>query len=455
MKKMRKVFALLMVMAMVLGMNMVAFASDDTTAPTPATGKITITPPSNTPDDQSFTYTIYRIFDATVGADGAVAYKLLPGCADTDVPAGFTAERGYVTGAPDSLEDTTEAFKNYAKKVSAGTITTTGPNPGTSGSLTPGYYYVETTSGAAVIVTPGGDIEIEDKNELSEIKKSAGTAYSEAAKKAIAAVGTDQPFTIVVTKKHGATKLVVTDTMTNMTFNADSLTVTPTDAEDYDVTPAADGAGFTVTFDADYIKELADDTEITLNYTGKVTSDALQTNPATNTATLTTDDDTSFEDEVEVYNAKITVSKKKESETGEGLADAGFVLKNAANKYYKLAADGKSITWVDSIADADEHMSASDGTVPAFTGLEEGTYTLEEKTIPAGYNKAADQSVEVKAEDSNNYGTDLALEPIVVNNAGATLPTTGGIGTTMFYSVGSALVIGAVVLLISKRRMNR
>ena len=454
MKKMRKVFALLMVMAMVLGMNMVAFASDDTTAPTPATGTIKITPPSNTPDDQSFTYTIYRIFDATVGEDGAVAYKLLPGCADTDVPDGFTAERGYVTGAPDSLEDTTEAFKNYAKKVEAGTITTTGPNPGTSGSLTPGYYYVETTSGAAVIVTPGGAIEIEDKNKLSEIKKSAGTEYSEAAKKAIAAVGTDQPFTIVVTKKHGATKLVVTDTMTNMTFNADSLTVTPADA-DYEVTPAEGGAGFTVTFDEDYVKELADNTEITLNYTGKVTSAALQTNPAKNTATLTTDDETSFDDEVEVYNAKITVSKKKESETGEGLADAGFVLKNAANKYYKLAEDGKSITWVDSIADADEHMSASDGTVPAFTGLEEGTYTLEEKTIPGGYNKAADQSVEVKAEDSNNYGTDLALEPVVVNNAGATLPTTGGIGTTMFYVVGSVLVIGAVVLLISKRRMNR
>ena len=74
-------------------------------------------------------------------------------------------------------------------------------------------------------------------------------------------------------------------------------------------------------------------------------------------------------------------------------------------------------------------------------------YTLVEIQAPKGYNMIAGPiTVDVKADNSGIVEAE--------NNTGAELPSTGGIGTTMFYVVGSILVIGAAVLLVTKRRMN-
>ncbi|MBR3327142.1 MAG: LPXTG cell wall anchor domain-containing protein, partial [Atopobiaceae bacterium] len=123
--------------------------------------------------------------------------------------------------------------------------------------------------------------------------------------------------------------------------------------------------------------------------------------------------------------------------------------------------DGKSITWYtlgadEKLADAiaagkiDEHKSGSDGVVPAFEGLATGKYTIVESTVPAGFNKAADQDIEVGPVSSD---MNLELTASVINRPGSVLPSTGGIGTTIFYVVGGALVITAGVLLVTKRRM--
>ena len=99
--------------------------------------------------------------------------------------------------------------------------------------------------------------------------------------------------------------------------------------------------------------------------------------------------------ETNVYNAKFTVNKKDGND--QPLAGAGFVVKNAANKYYKI--EGTVVSWVDSIDQATENFSIADGSVPSFTGLVDGTYTLIEKTVPAGYNKAADSTFTIAAND--------------------------------------------------------
>ena len=86
-----------------------------------------------------------------------------------------------------------------------------------------------------------------------------------------------------------------------------------------------------------------------------------------------------------------------------------------------------------------------------FTGLASGTYTLEEKTVPAGYNKAETiPPITIVANDYN--ASNLVQTADVENESGTVLPSTGGIGTTIFYILGASLVIVAAVFLIANRR---
>ena len=116
------------------------------------------------------------------------------------------------------------------------------------------------------------------------------------------------------------------------------------------------------------------------------------------------------------------------------------------------------------------------GTIFTFNGLDDGEYRIKETATPAGYNTVADIYFTVTAEHeilsdnpaltglSGDEGTgeliftadeqEGSLTTDIENKKGTTLPETGGIGTTVFYILGSVLVLGAVVLLITKKRMN-
>lgn len=117
---------------------------------------------------------------------------------------------------------------------------------------------------------------------------------------------------------------------------------------------------------------------------------------------------------------------------------------------------GKTETSVVGVVDEGGHVT--------FTGLGAGTYTITETKTPAGYNTIAPITftltfdAKTKTFVSGNedvvVGADNKLDTTIVNEKGATLPETGGMGTTIFYVIGSVLVLGAAVLLIVKRRMR-
>ena len=165
------------------------------------------------------------------------------------------------------------------------------------------------------------------------------------------------------------------------------------------------------------------------------------------------------EKEVYVFTYQLEGTKVDGTDNTKKLSGATFVLKNSVGKYYKVT--NGIVSWVDSEDDATVKTSNNNG-IFTFTGIDQGTYTLVELTPPAGYNKAPDQTVVITAELSDTAITSLTNGTLadgkvsinVLNYKGATLPETGGMGTTMLYIVGAALVVGAGVVLVSKKRME-
>lgn len=420
------------------------------------TGSITITLPTNPAPTAATTYRIYRVFDAD-GNGEAISYRLVAG--KTVAPAGFSVDgAGNVsyadsaTGGELSAADIAAIATYVSGDEPVRTVTAAvGDSSVTVDGLPNGYYYISTTTGSVVTIdSTNPDATVEDKNVIPGVVKSAGSAYSADALQAIAAVGSSQPFTAQITKTHGATNLVFTDTMDKLSYNNDlAITVSagtaPTPAQ---AAVELTATGFTVRFDNGYLAGLADGTVITLAYSATVTSDALSADPATNTATLTSGGGNTVTSEVvRVYNAKLDVSKRNDA--GKALAGAGFVIKSEDGRYYRLAENGASISWVDSIDDATEHRSGADGSVPAFTGLGAGSYSLVEKTVPSGYNRAADTGFTVTASDFTT--ANLEQTATVTNRPGAELPSTGGRGATVLYVLGAALAMGAVIALAVRR----
>ena len=175
-------------------------------------------------------------------------------------------------------------------------------------------------------------------------------------------------------------------------------------------------------------------------------------------------------------------------ETGETPWDnvIVFTYKVVINKVdgENKALTGAEFTLTKELKDGTEKniavVKSDNGTKFSFSGLDDGKYTLTETKTPDGYNTIspitftvnADHNISWDGTNRNAVLTNLtgnkvtgeitftpdkangSLTADVVNNAGSTLPSTGGIGTTIFYVVGSILVLAAVVLLITKKRMS-
>lgn len=184
-------------------------------------------------------------------------------------------------------------------------------------------------------------------------------------------------------------------------------------------------------------------------------------------------------DIVHVFTYGVSGYKFTEGSDGtkKPLNGVKFKLLDSSGKEIKLSykedssTSGNSFYYPDSNGTA-ELQSDSNGYFRIY-GLDVGTYTLKETAPLEGYNACADMTLKVGyAENYNHKETadkvsasvtyTLSVNDVpnssgtveIENRSGATLPTTGSIGTTIFYVLGSILVIGAVVLLVSKKRMN-
>ena len=499
MKHARKLTSLLLALVMVFALA-VTVAADGTTGTT-GTGSITI---SNAAKGE--TYTIYKLFDATVNADGSsIAYT-------GEIPASlntyFTADKNGYISATEAAKDGANMSDGLRTALTAWTATApataTAVSDGsalTFNELAYGYYVVTTTQGNSVISVDSTmpRVTIVDKNS------SAPKDLTKAASSEDVSIGDTVTYTVrfKTSNYYGAgtdaKKIVsytIEDTLPEFLSN---VTVTSIIVDnDGDSTTTKDQADVTAQFaDKKIVIDWYDEANskflhdngatVTITYTAVVT-DKAAIDGAGNTnkvaVTWTTEGD---EPPVPVPLKKqetiftYAIALKKVNNKGVALPGAVFEFPF----YVKSTADANgAYIYAGTTAGAGltNQITTPDSGVIVVKGVKSGSYEITEVTAPAGYNKlTAPVTVQAVKTSSTSTHTTVYLDKdgnvvdetakvtevkvdidniaatavVVVNKAGTELPSTGGMGTTVFYVLGAVLVVGAGVLLVTKKRMSQ
>ena len=474
MKHARKLASLLLALVMVFALATTVFATE--TGTTTTTGSITVDNPV-----AERTYTAYKIFDVvydTNEANGHYSYTITRGSEWFDTVSAYATEAHGLTltqvnGGDTYVVTTGNGFSapDFAATLKAAVSGKTGkPLSGDANSVSVsgldlGYYFVASANGALCnLTTTNPTVTIHDKNDMP---------FEKTADKTDVEVG--QTVNYTVTGKGpdytGFTSYTykVADTMSDgLTFKRDvKVTVGGTDVTTactvtYDANENANS--FTVTVPV-LDNKYTIGAEIKVTYSATVNEKAIAV-VSENKAELTysnnpTDSEsktTTPPEIVKVYSSKIVIDKYETGKETTKLPNAQFVLykevtseTGTSTLYYKWNAD-KKVEWVADMKDATVVKTDENGAA-TFGGLANGDYYLVETKAPAGYNQLT-EPYKVTVAGSDTDTAKLSVTAKVANNTGALLPSTGGMGTTVFYVLGFVLVMGAVVLLVTKKRMS-
>lgn len=496
MKKMKQILSVMLVFIMTLALAVPAFA-----APQAEDGSITI---NNAVSGK--TYKAYRLFDLSFDEQGGnYGYTV-----NAEWNEFFTNGEGknfvsidsengnvkLVSETADDLQKLAQAAKTYAEAKNVTSYNPTGEVPTLTFSNLPlGYYLVSTDAGALqALDTTNKDAVMYEKNTEPSIDKTAN--------KTNAAYGETVHFTIPVTKGGYAWgDYVIKDTMTGLSLKPETIKLTVNGTEltantDYSVTSTDNSLTVTILEStlnkrndgntdfvypagSKFVLEYDAVAKATVSMENKVTMD-YKTNP-----NVTTPDGKLPEQIVKVANYEFTV--KKTDENGNALDGATFELHKMADcsdvamefiktgNTYRLAEAGETAN------EGSEKTSIITAGEAKIEGLAAGTYYLKEIEAPAGYNKLV-KPVEVKITENLNTdsGSDYynqafdnsgnRLDPTItmngqnvdltnsdfilniINKTGTELPSTGGMGTIVFYVIGGLLMTAAVVALVTKKR---
>ena len=322
-----------------------------------------------------------------------------------------------------------------------------------------GYYLVDTTTGSLLnLTTTNPNAVIEEKNTVTpkvdkDVKEDSTGDYG---KTNDATIGDTIDFKATITTGAGYTKYVLRDTMSaGLTFNANSVKVkagdTTVDASNYTVTPNKDGYTFVVEFKDSYIVTLPKNTKIEVYYTATLNENAVvEGNGNPNELDLAYgENNTTDKVKTTTYTYKFNIIKK-DGETKTKLEGATFKLFDKNNNIIYVELIENNVYRV-TTEENDVLINAGEATIE---GLDADTYYLEEVTAPTGYNKLTSKvEVIISKVGSNNTFSRFTAE--VLNYTGSKLPETGGMGTTLFLTFGSILVIGFGLLLVTKLRVYK
>lgn len=501
MKHMKKLTGVLLALVMTLSLATTAFADETTYS-------ITINNSA-----AGHTYEAYQIFTGHLSTNEAgdkVLSNIVWGSGISE--AGKTA-LGDAAAKAESLKTEADA-KAFAKEVAPYLTTAAGSaNTVTDGKyvisgLAAGYYLVKDQDGSLTkdpdayteyiirvvgdaTATPKSSVPVVEK-KVKDINDSTGetSGWQDSADHDI---GDSVPFQLKATladnvSSYTTYKVVFHDTLSKgLTYNDGAkVYIDGKETNGFTITSTVNANGTTtLTISCDDVKALGagNSSVITVEYTAKLNENAVigsagnpngvyleYSNNPNKSEKENNETGNTPEDVVIVFTYKTIINKvdgENNPLTGAEFKLEKFVASEDGPETYKEVKGN----WVEkSVTKNDE------GTTFTFSGLDDGEYRLRETKTPEGYNTIEDIYFTITAEHditSDNPAlkslsgnattgeitftsntTDGSLSADVVNNAGATLPETGGIGTTIFYVLGTILVLGAGVLLVTKKRMN-
>lgn len=481
MKKVKRMLALLAAFALVLAMAVPAWAEGNT-------GSITV---QGAVDGEI--YSIYKIFDVTgydtMTTPHKITYKV------TDGWASFFAKGNpgatYVTldskkqiSATTLDSSTAPAFaaaaiawaKDSAHNINVTESKTADKDGVTFTNVANGYYLVDTSLGALCSLdnVTGNTATISEKNKVPSVEKKvkSGDNYESSNS---AKIGDTVKYKTTITINGSVEKVVLHDKMdTGLTFDETSVKVKVGGADvaaaNYTLkkpgTESSDPCTFEIEFMDSYIAGLETGKQIEVTYSATLNESAVIGTPGNKNDTwLKYGNSGSVTSETTTYSYSFDLVKTDSD--GTLLAGAKFKLyadQNCANEI-KLVADGDNAYRVakteEKAVESIETNATSALTIKGLKGTT--TYYLKEIEAPKGYNELenAFAFTIASANISSNLGTTsnkwvegTSTGIHIINNAGTTLPSTGGMGTTVFYVVGGGLMAVAVVLLVTKKRME-
>lgn len=456
MKKLRKMLSLIIAAVTIVVMVVPVSAEQIVDTGGGGTASITVT---NTSQGQ--TYTLYKLFNATQSDDG-ISYTVPNGKSIESTNAWFEVDNAGNVLQKTGANVATDEFKTWAEgfgtKVTS--VKATGATV-TFDKLAFGYYFIKSSLGAVLTVdSTNPNATVIDKNETEPIIPDGGGKKvqigASLADTATAKIGEILDFKVIfqatnfITKKGVTTqitKFTIEDVPTALSIQAASISVTVAGSA---VTPeiaTVDESTGKMTIELKWANSdgstiYASPAVVEVSYKAIVTKDA-QEGTARNQATIKFNDK-DLTDEIIVNTYKITLSK---------VNNAGNTLTGAQFRLYDAEVNGHEIPVVKNndgtyrVAEAGETGVPIDAGTAVIKGLKGNTsYWLEETKAPAGYNRLTSRQEVVLQEK------DAKVE--IVNQAGTELPSTGAMGTSLLYIIGTVLALGSAVLLVSKRRMQ-
>ncbi len=471
---MKKLFALMIAVAMLLVMGS-AFAE--------STSSITITRDDSwdsSAESAKATYTYYKIFDAAITTakevdpdtgeltgegEGTVVYTVDSEAKANALPSIFTSKLGadgkyYITltDSSTSAADIVAALK---------TMVADNPTlfPGTSQTSdqasvvlevpSDGYYLIEASNGKDAAVQTIGNVTIKEKNDYPTVSKEQRKGSNEYKEdNVIAEVGTYIDYQITVHIPADATKsIAIIDKLSSgLEYDETSgLTLVPnvdyTDLIDTD-DEYEDDATWQIKL-SETVVAANRGADIVITYRAKVTADALEDSYRENEVTLKYDNENYILKDKTEYTTYYGGIEKIDGSSKETLEGVKFTVTVGEENFNVTKPEGKD--YYIPGGDSNEVVTDANGKI-IIRGLDEDkTYTLTETETQEGYNLLDTPKDLTLDEDTGEYAAKDDYDQIE-NNKGTQLPSTGGMGTTIFYVIGGLLIIGAAVVLVARRK---